>query len=90
MCCVLSLLVFIGPRIAAIAWYITDTVRWNAAFGSIIWPILGVLLVPWTTLAYVWMSPGGVSGLEWVIVGLGLLLDFAAFVGGAYSRRNSK
>lgn len=90
MCCVLSLLLFIGPRIAAIAWYITDTARWSAAFGSIIWPILGVVLLPWTTLAYVWMSTGGVSGLEWVIVGLGLLLDVGAFGGGGYSRRNRK
>lgn len=88
MCCVLSLLVFIGPRIAAIAWYLTDTARWNAAFSNILWPIAGVLFVPWMTLAWVWMSPGGVSGLEWIVVGLGLLLDIGAFGGGGYSRRN--
>jgi hypothetical protein len=88
MCCVLSLLVFIGPRIAAIAWYFTDTARWNAAFSSILWPIAGILFVPWMTLAWVWMSPGGVSGLEWIVVGLGLLLDLGAFGGGGYSRRH--
>ncbi len=87
MCCVISLLVFIGPRIAGIAWYFYDTARWNAAFSSILWPILGVLFVPWTTLAYVLMSPGGVSGLQWLVVIFGLLIDIGAIGGGGYSRQ---
>jgi len=88
MCCILSLLIFIGPRVAALAWYFIDTARWNAAFSNILWPCLGFLFLPWTTMAWVWMSPGGVSGLEWVIVGLGFLLDIGAFGGGGYSRRH--
>ena len=88
MCCILSLLIFIGPRVAALAWYFIDTARWNAAFSNILWPCLGFLFVPWTTMAWVWMSPGGVTGLEWVIVGLGFLLDIGAFGGGGYSRRH--
>lgn len=90
MCCVLSLLVFIGPRIAAIAWYFLETARWELAFNNILWPCLGILILPWTTLAWVWMSTGGVSGLDWIIVGLGLLLDIGAFGSGGYSRRNRK
>ncbi len=87
MCCVVSLLVFIGPRIAAIAWYLLDTARWNAAFSSILWPIAGVLFVPWTTLAYVLMSPGGVIGLQWLVVAFGLLIDIGSIGGGGYSRQ---
>ena len=87
MCCVISLLVFIGPRIAGIGWYFYDTARWNAAFSSILWPIAGLLLVPWTTLAYVLMSPGGVSGLQWLVVVFGLLIDIGAISGGGYSRQ---
>ena len=90
MCCVISLLVFIGPRIAGIAWYLTDAARWSAAFNSILWPIAGLLFMPWTTLAWVWMSTGGVSGLDWIIVGLGVLLDIGALGGGGYSRRHRK
>lgn len=86
MCCVLSLLIFIGPRVASFAWYFLDTARWNAAFGNILWPCLAVVLLPWTTMAYVLMSPGGVDGLQWLVVGLGLLLDIGAFGGGGYSR----
>ena len=88
MCCVVSLLVFIGPRIAAIAWYLTDGARGNAAFNNILWPILGVLFLPWTTLAYVLMSPGGVDGLQWLVVAFGVLLDLGALGGGGYSNRN--
>ena len=36
----------------------------------------------------VWMSPGGISGLEWAVVGMGLLVDLGAFGGGGYSRRH--
>lgn len=86
MCCILSLLIFIGPRIAGIAWYFTDTARWSAAFNNILWPIAGLLFLPWTTLAWVWMSTGGVSGLDWIIVGLGFLFDVGALGGGGYSR----
>jgi len=82
------LLVFIGPRVAALAWYFLDTARWNAAFSNILWPCLGFIFLPWTTMAWVWMSPGGVSGLEWAIVGLGFLLDIGAFGGGNYSRKH--
>jgi hypothetical protein len=87
MCCVLSLLLLIGPRIAAFAWYLIEPTRWNLAFNNILWPILGVLFLPWTTLAYVFMSPGGVDGLQWLVVVLGLIIDIGSYSGGGYSRR---
>ncbi len=90
MCCVISLLVFIGPRLAAIAWYFTDNARWANAFSNILVPILGVLILPWTTLAYVLMSPGGVQGLQWLVVVFGFLLDVGAFTGGGVSNRNRR
>lgn len=86
MCCVVSLLLFIGPRIASIAWYLIDPARWSAAFSNILWPILGVIFLPWTTMAYVLMSPGGVDGLQWLVVALGFLMDVGAIGGGGYSR----
>ena len=89
MCCVLSLLAFIGPRVAAVAWYFIDTTRWSAAFNSILWPLLGVILLPWTTMAYVLMSPGGVDGLQWLVVLLGLLLDLGSGGSGWRSRKRN-
>ncbi len=86
MCCVVSLLLFIGPRVASIAWYLIDPARWGAAFNNILWPILGIIFLPWTTMAYVLMSPGGVDGLQWAVVALGFLLDIGVIGGGGYSR----
>lgn len=88
MCCILSLLLLIGPRIAGIAWYLTDLARWNAAFSSILWPIAGLIFLPWTTMAWVFMSSGGVNGLDWIVIALAFLLDIGAFGGGGYSRRH--
>lgn len=88
MCCVLAVLAVFGSRLAAIAWYFVDTARWSAAFSNILWPILGVIFLPWTTMAYVLMSPGGVDGLQWLVVVLGLLIDIGSVGGGDYSRRN--
>ena len=80
MCCFLLLFAAFGPRFAIIAmWLFGDRV--DAAFDSALWPLLGLFLAPWTTLMYllVWSPVGGVSGGEWVIVGLGVVLDLATY-----------
>ena len=72
---------FLGPRFAAIIWWIVDPTRWDLAFSSWFLPVLGILFLPWTTLAYVlmWSAVGGVSGAEWIVVALGLALDIATY-----------
>jgi hypothetical protein len=80
MCCFFLLFAALGPRFAIIAmWLFGDRV--DAAFGSALWPLLGLLVAPWTTLMYLlaWSPVGGVSGGEWVIVGLGVALDVATY-----------
>lgn len=89
MCCVVTILALFGARLAAIVWYFVDTARWDAAFSNIVWPCLGVVFVPWATMAYVLMSPGGVIGLQWLVVGLGLLIDIGA-LGGGYRNRDRR
>lgn len=80
MCCFVVLLSLLGPRIAIIGmWLFGDRV--DAAFSSALWPVLGIFIAPWTTLMYllVWSPLGGVSGGEWVLVGLGVALDIATY-----------
>ena len=80
MCCFFLLFAALGPRFAIIAmWLFGDRV--DAAFGSALWPLLGLLVAPWTTLMYLlaWSPVGGVTGGEWVIVGLGAALDVATY-----------
>ncbi len=82
MCCTFLLAFGIGPRIALIAvWIFGDRVQ--GAFSSWVWPLLGLLFLPWTTLMYVlaWGPLYGVSGWGWVLVAFGVFLDLATYSG---------
>ena len=72
MCCLILTAGFLGPRVALIFWWIFGD-RVGFAFDSWFWPLLGLILLPWTTLAYllVWSVVGGVEGAEWIVVALG-------------------
>lgn len=89
MCCLVTVLLLLGPRAATLVWWILDPTRFNLAFSSIIWPILGFLFLPWTTLMYliVWGSGQGVQGFDWVWLGIALLIDIGTDAGGAYGNR---
>jgi hypothetical protein len=58
--------------------------------GSIIWPILGILFVPWTTLAFliVWLPVTGIFGLDWMWIALGAQVDLGTYGGGRDSNRD--
>jgi len=87
MCCLFTVLVFIGPRAAILVWWLMDRVRWELAFPSFIWAILGFFLAPWTTLMYAVVFPGGLTGFDWLWIGLGVLADVAWWLGAAGRRR---
>ena len=89
MCCLALTAGLIGPRVALLIWWIVDEDRVDAAFGSWIWPVLGLLLLPWTTLAYlvVWSPVVGVDDWEWIVVALGLVLDLATYSSRAAASR---
>ena len=88
MCCLVLTAGLIGPRIALLLWWIFGD-RVDLAFDSWIWPLLGLLLLPWTTLAYllVWSPVLGVDGAEWIVVALGFLLDVLTYSGRAARAR---
>ena len=78
--CLLGCLGLFAPRIVTLfIWIFTDRV--SIAFSSWIWPLLGIIFLPFTTLFYVlayW--PGhGVTGLGWLFVIFGLLLDIGSY-----------
>lgn len=90
MCCVITSMLLIGPRFATLIWWLINPLRFSAAFGSLIWPILGVIFMPWTTLAYliVWSPVTGIFGLDWLWIGLGILADLSTYAGGGYGNRD--
>jgi len=88
MCCLAALLAVLGPRVGILVWWIADQARWNLAFDTFIWPLLGFIFLPWTTIMYVLVFPGGIEGFDWVWLGMGVLLDIFATAGGGYTNRD--
>jgi len=87
MCCLFGTMALLGPRAAVLVWWLIDTDRWRAAFDNFFWAFLGFLFLPWTTLALVAVAGNGVLGFDWIILGLGLLLDVASYSSSAYGGR---
>jgi hypothetical protein len=58
------------------------------AYQTFLWPFVGFLFMPLTTLAYAWAinSRGSVAGFHLVMVVLAVLIDLG-LVGGSASRR---
>jgi len=88
MCCFFTSLVLFGPRLAILVWWLVNQARWQLAFDSFIWPLLGFIFAPWTTIMYVLVFPGGVNGFDWIWLGLGVLADLGSYVGGGYGNRD--
>jgi len=91
MCCLVTTLFLLGPRAAVLVWWLVQPVRWQVAFHDmLIWPVLGFLFLPWTTLAYVLAAPTGalVGGSAWALVIIGLLVDLVGYAGGGYGNRD--
>ena len=100
MCCLVTTLLMLGPRLAIVIWWLYQPSRFSLAFQSWVLPprfnlalpgwvptLLGAIFVPWTTIAYLAVFPGGVVGLDWLWLGLGLLIDLGSF-GGSYRQRD--
>ena len=56
---------------------------------ALIWPILGLIFLPWSTLMYVAVAPGGINGLlEWGFLILAIIIDIGAYTGGGFGNRD--
>ena len=82
-CCLVVLIGLISPRLALflMAIFTNDLSR---AFDSWLVPLLGFFLLPWTTLIYtlLWTTSRHVYGIEWVLVGVAVLIDLGSLFGG--------
>ncbi len=88
MCCVLSILALIGPRAGIIVWWLIQPLRFSLTFSTILWPILGIIFLPWTTLMVLIVFPFGVEGINWIWIGLGVLMDIVAYSGSGWGNRH--
>ncbi len=98
MCCITTIILVLGSRIAIVYLWLTDRQLFTLAFknwslpGSFaipawFWPLLGFIFLPWTTLAYLFLFPGDIVGYEWIVLGVAVLIDLAGH-SGSYRHRN--
>jgi hypothetical protein len=91
MGCLFAIFAAGAPRLAFLFYWIARPLSVQAAFGgSWFWPLLGFLLVPFTTLMYVLLyTPGiGIVGWDWLWLILAFVLDIGATSSEAYRNRN--
>jgi hypothetical protein len=92
MGCLFLLIAALSPRLALILmWIFTPWV--DRATGAFIWPLLGLVFLPITTMLYVilWNTGGyGVDGWEWIFVILAVFADLASYGASRYGRRPAR
>ena len=74
MGCLFALFAGVFPRLALFMVWVARPKMVDAAFDSWIWPLLGIIFLPFATLMYVilWRA-GGLSGWDWFWVILAAL-----------------
>ncbi len=89
MSCLIGCLALATPRFAIVLVVIfSDYI--GSAYETNLWPFVGFLFMPLTTLSYAWAinSNGSVSGVYLVVVVVGILIDLGIIGGsGASARR---
>lgn len=82
MGCVILLLAILVPRVALVVIFLL-TDWFSAVFSNMIWPVLGFIFMPYTTLA--WMGgvlSGGVQGIWALLLVVAVVVDLLHLVGG--------
>lgn len=89
MPCLFALFAGFFPRLATLFLWLARPAMFNAAFsGSWIWPVLGIIFLPLTTLFYVFLwSPAGLVGWDWFWLFLAVVLDVMHWSSTIYSNR---
>ncbi len=89
MGCLLAIMAGLFPRFVLLVFWLARPDRMDAIFTSFIWPVLGLIFMPFTTLMYVllWVPGVGVTGWDWFWIGIAALLDIGHW-GASASQRN--
>ncbi|MHC4470182.1 MAG: hypothetical protein ACYS99_04395 [Planctomycetota bacterium] len=90
MPCLVGCLALVAPRVALVlVWLFGDYLE--RVYETAIWPILGFLFMPVTTLAYAWawhIEPQGyVKGVGLVVVVIAVLMDLGIIGGNARGKK---
>jgi hypothetical protein len=87
-CCLFAIILAGAPRFALFFWYLFQPIVVRAAFSNFFIALLGFLFLPWTTLMWVIVYPGGISFVNWIFLGLAFAIDMGTYFGGGKSGRD--
>ncbi|MGV9305022.1 MULTISPECIES: hypothetical protein [unclassified Nonomuraea] len=89
MGCLFAVFAGLFPRLGLFIVWVARPLLVDAAFHTWIWPLLGLIFLPFATLMYVILyTPGiGLRGWEWFWIVLAALLDVSHWVGTITQRR---
>ncbi len=91
MPCCLAIFALAAPRVVIALLFLFSRYL-HDAYDTAIWPIVGFLFLPTTTLAYALAvnQVGGVTGLYLVLVVIAVLIDLGSYGYGVNRRGRSK
>jgi hypothetical protein len=92
-CCLIAVLVMAMPRVALLILWLTGYVQ--LAYRTTLWPLIGFLIMPWTTVAYVIAMAmnqfsGNVTLSGIVIIVIGVFMDLGSHGGAERARRTRR
>ncbi len=98
MCCFTTIFLVLISRIGIVYWWLANPQSHELPFKTWLlpnvpvipgwlWTLAGAIFLPWTTLAYLFLFPGGIVGYEWIVLGVAFLIDIASH-GGTYYHRS--
>ena len=87
-CCLILLIALLGPRVAIVV-VALFTAYLEKPFDGFLIPLLGLIFLPFTTLAYAWAinTRGEVAGIQAAVVVIAVLADLCVFAGSESQRR---
>jgi len=89
MCCFFVVLMFFGPRLAFLIYWLVSPLRVQTALANFNLPwlvgVAGLVFIPWTTLMYVIIFP--LNGFDWIWLGLAIGADVASYLGSYHKRQ---
>jgi hypothetical protein len=90
MCCATTIFILFGPRLAILVWWIINPALFGSAFNTWIWPLLFAIFAPFTMIFFLisWHLRPGISGFDWVLIVIGIVLDISSHTGAGYRHRN--
>lgn len=91
MGCLFAMFAGFFPRLGTLFIWLARPQLFAAAFGGAwLWPLLGILFLPFTTLMYVILwSPGiGLTAWDWLWLIMAVFLDISHYATAGYANRD--